>query len=84
MSMTRGLPVHGYTDQPSDKIALVNQNKETEERLLRLIDRLQTNGNSDARWLAIAKTDVQRAFMSLNRAIFQPERVALPDDTIRR
>jgi hypothetical protein len=80
MSMTRGLPVHGYTDQPQDKIDLVNQNKETEEKLLRQIDQLQAQAAGDQRWLAIAKTDMQRAFMSLNRAIFHPQRVRLDGD----
>lgn len=82
MSMTRGLPVHGYTDQPADKIDLVNANKITEERLLRQIEHLQAiaEPGEQPRWLAIAKTDVQKAFMSLNRAIFNPQRVSLDGD----
>jgi len=80
MSMTRGLPVAGYTDQPQDKIDQVNENKIIEEGLLRQCDRLQSLGDGDPRWAAIAKTDLQRAFMSLNRAIFQPQRISLPGD----
>lgn len=34
----------------------------------------------DQRWLAIAKTDMEKAFMALNRAVFQPGRVKLPED----
>lgn len=34
----------------------------------------------DKRWLAIARTDFQRAYMALNRAVFQPQRVRLPED----
>jgi hypothetical protein len=80
MSMTRGLPVAGYTDQPQEAIDMVNANKQTEERLLRLVERMQQQQEGDQRWLAIAKTDIQRAFMSLNRAIFRPERVRLDGD----
>lgn len=80
MSMTRGLPVHGYTDQPKDRIDQVNENKIIEEGLLRQCDRLQSLGYGDPRWAAIAKTDLQRAFMSLNRAIFSPQRIRLEGD----
>lgn len=35
---------------------------------------------NDPRWLAIARTHVQEAFMALNRAVFQPQRIKLPED----
>lgn len=98
------LPVSGYTAQPDAKVALVNEFKADEERLLRKLDelakgqRLQATENGytgpggliqadvvgldvDQRWLAIARTDFQRAFMALNRAVFQPTRISLPEDT---
>ncbi len=34
----------------------------------------------DKRWLAIARTHIQEGFMALNRAVFQPQRVKLPED----
>lgn len=82
MSMTRGLPVHGYTDQPSDRIDQVNQNKEAEEKILRLLDLLSQRGGVDPRSLALARTHLETGFMWLNRAIFRPERVKLPDDPL--
>ena len=33
---------------------------------------LEKNGYVDKRWLAIAKTDLQKAFMSLRRSINKP------------
>lgn len=36
--------------------------------------------HSDPRWLAVAKTHFQEGFMALNRAVFQPQRVKLPED----
>lgn len=34
----------------------------------------------DPRWIAIGRTHLQEAFMFINRAVFQPARVALPGD----
>lgn len=82
--------VAGYTAQPDAKVALVNSFKEDEERLLRKIDALvealkSSDGfaavpRADARWLAIARTHFQEGWMALNRAVFQPTRIKLPED----
>lgn len=76
----KGLPVSGYRPQPTNKVALVNENKDAEERLLRTLDVLQNSGEHDPRWLAVARTHIEQGFMAMNRAIFQPERIALPED----
>lgn len=80
MSLLDPLPVSGYTKQSQTTLDLVNANKQAEERVLREIDRLQKSGEGDPRWLAIARTDIEKGFMALNRAIFQPHRVSLPSD----
>lgn len=74
------LPVAGYTEQPEDKVTAVNVNKEMEEVILRRLDKLQGNARVDQRWLAIARTDIERGFMAFNRAIFQPQRIKLPEE----
>lgn len=89
------LPVHGYTSQPQAKVDLVNGFKQDEERLLRKIDAMTPptgtlaaryaveNGISpkfDQRWLAIARSHFEQGFMALNRAVFQPQRISLPED----
>jgi hypothetical protein len=74
------LPVHGYQPQPHEKVALVNQNKIIEEASLRLLDALKQHPGIDQRWLAIGRTDLEKGWMAVNRAIFQPSRVALPSD----
>jgi hypothetical protein len=85
------LPVLGYTDQPAGEVELVNSFKQDEERLLRRLDALygamsekEPDGTYraryDQRWLSIARTHFQEGFMALNRAIFQPQRIALPED----
>lgn len=84
------LPVQGYTAQSTDKVALVNENKELEERVLRQLDRMgdlngthvlgQANLLIDPRMLALARTKIQEAFMWANRAVFRPTRISLPED----
>lgn len=76
----KGLPVAGYVDQSAENVALVNTNKELEERVLRQIEALVGEARFDARMLALARTGIQDAFMWMNRAVFQPGRVKLPED----
>lgn len=76
------LPVAGYTNQSQDRVELVNANKALEERVLRAIDQHKMLGDLlDQRCVAIAYTHIQDAFMWLNRSIFQPQRISLPEDT---
>ena len=70
-----GLPVHGYQEQPEGKVELVNANKVAEEKILRSIDQLTGHPAYDQRWLAIARTDIEKGFMALNRAVFRPQRL---------
>lgn len=76
-----GLPVAGYKPQSNLKVDLVNRNKAHEERQLRLMEIDKEAGDVDGRWMALAKTHLEQAFMAWNRAIFQPGRVELPEDT---
>ena len=80
MSEHKGLPVHGYQPQSDSKVVEVNVNKVLEERVLRRIEELQKLGSCDPRFLAIGRTGIEQAFMAINRAVFQPGRVALPED----
>lgn len=76
-----GLPVHGYVPQTTDAVGIVNEHKQMEERLLRRIDHLYgANDFYDRRWLATAKTHIEQGFMALNRAVFKPQRITLPED----
>lgn len=91
MAEHNGLPVHGYQPQSDAKVAIVNQFKQDEERLLRKIDAMSSGqasaqqldwpGLYDPRWIAIARTHFQEGFMALNRAVFQPQRISLPEDS---
>ncbi|NKX37342.1 cyclic nucleotide-binding protein [Rhodobacteraceae bacterium R_SAG4] len=75
------LPVHGYVDQTPDGVKVVNQNKLIEELINRQIDKMRAMPDMDQRLIALAFTDIQRGFMALNRAVFQPTRLIGPIDT---
>lgn len=82
-ALTDGLPVAGYRPQPARALELVNANKLVEERVLRILDELAAMPDLDKRWLAIGRTEIERGFMAINRAIFQPSRVEIPDGQAR-
>lgn len=72
------LPVHGYVAQSEKNTKVVNQHKVLEEHLLRLMDEyFKLKDDVDQRWLAIARTDLEKGFMALNRSIFKPQRFDL-------
>lgn len=76
----QGLPVSGYRAQSQLAVDTVNSYKADEERLLRKLDALKGDPTVDQRWLAIGRTDLEKAFMAINRSIFSPMRVKLPED----
>lgn len=84
MDGIQGLPVAGYKPtQSPEAIAVVNRFKVLEERVMREIDNLTgvANGEfADQRYVAIGRTQLQGAFMFLARAVFQPQRIELPED----
>lgn len=87
MTEHSSLPVPGYTTQSSDRVAIVTQNKQLEERVLRQIDRIAGRRNStldasefDQRWVALGRTQIELGFMALNRAVFQLQRAPLSEE----
>lgn len=76
----------GYTEQTSEAVALANEGKELEERYLRWLDKMRHTGISrdvpkyDQWCVAEARTCIETGAMWAIRAIFQPQRIALPED----
>lgn len=64
--------IKGYRDLSQDEIDLMNDAKAKAEDIGKLIDVLGEKSTIDKRWLAISKTDLQKGFMALVRAIAQP------------
>lgn len=58
---------------------MANRNKLLEERVLRVLDDLKSDPDVDQRWLAAGRTDIEKGFMSVNRAVFKPARIDLQD-----
>lgn len=75
-----GLPVAGYKPQSDEAVQIVNGFKAAEERILRQLDALKSSKDIDQRWLAIGRTNLEQAFMAINRSVFAPTRVALDGD----
>ena len=80
-------PVLGYRPQTQQALDLANGFKADEERLLRKLDELKTLNEgglspviADQRWLALGRTQLEQAFMAINRSVFRPTRVKLPED----
>lgn len=63
--------IKGYRELSQAEIDLMNQIKEAGNQLGELIAGLE-NKEVDKRWLAIAKTDLQKGFMALTRSIAKP------------
>jgi hypothetical protein len=80
MTEHAGLPVSGYRPQSTEKVDLVNENKRLEEEVLRALDRLAASKQCDGHWLSFGRIAIEAGFMAVNRAVFQPSRVALPGD----
>ena len=77
MTDQKGLDVKGYAPTQSQaNVDRVNANKVLEEKCLRAIDEHVSQGSDyDQRHVAIARTKIEEAFMSLNRAVFRPRRL---------
>lgn len=73
--------IKGYRDLSQEEIDLMNEVKDWAKDIGNLLERLgdsklsSFSGRStvDQRWLAIAKTDLQKGFMSLVRSVAKPE-----------
>lgn len=72
--------IKGYTEQSPAKLAVVNVNKIVEENILRVLDELEARADVDQRWLSIGRRQIEQGFMAVNRAVMQPQRIALPED----
>jgi len=65
--------IKGYRDLSQQEIDDMNESKELAAQVGTLIEKLYTIESIDKRWLSIAKTDLQKGFMSMVRSIAQPE-----------
>lgn len=65
--------IAGYRDLKQEEIDAMNKCKRSAVNVGILCDEITQMGGVDQRWVAIAKTDLQKGFMALIRAIAKPE-----------
>lgn len=65
--------IKGYGDLSKDEIHSINEVKAIAAGVEELCNDLQKHADVDPRWLAIAKTDLQKGFMALVRCIAKSE-----------
>jgi len=64
--------ISGYRELSQEEINAMNSVKELAGAVGVLIEKMQANPQLDQRWIAIAKTDLQKGFMAAVRAVAQP------------
>lgn len=64
--------ISGYRELSQAEIDAMNKIKAESARVGLLIRELEDNEQLDQRWVSIAKTDLQKGFMSAVRAVAQP------------
>jgi len=65
--------ISGYRELSVAEVSEINRIKGVGEVVRALVDGVASLPGVDPRWVAIAKTDLQKGFMELVRAIAQPE-----------
>lgn len=69
--------IKGYRELEQRQIDAMNMIKEKAKEVGDLVEKLADDANTDdgpdPRWVAIAKTDLQKGFMSLTRSVTKPD-----------
>ncbi len=65
--------IKGYRDLSQTEINQMNAIKDIANKVGAIIDALEDDPNVDKRWLAIAKTDLQKGFMAAVRSVAKPD-----------
>jgi len=65
-------PITGYRTLSEGELRLINEIKAISNEVGRLVEGMAMNRALDQRWLSIARTDLQKGFMSLVRSVAQP------------
>lgn len=69
-------PIADYRPLEPSMVEMANANKLIEELVMRQLDRQRAAPETDPRLNALAHTYFQIGFMLMNRAVFQPGRIA--------
>lgn len=65
--------IKGYRNLSNEEVLQINQIKALADVVGEKVEELFNYENTDKRWAAIAKTDLQTGFMALVRAVARPD-----------
>lgn len=66
-------PIVGYRELSQEEIDLANELKELAKTVGQKVDEVMARTDTDKRWCAIGRTDLQTGFMALIRSVLRPE-----------
>lgn len=66
-------PIKGYRDLSQAEVDLMNKLKDVAVEVGNWVDIVLDDPDTDKQWANIAKTDLQKGFMALIRAVARPE-----------
>lgn len=69
----KSAPITGYRDLSEDEIRMANEIKALASEVGAKVDEVIDLTDSDPRWAAIARTNLQQGFMALIRSVLRPE-----------
>lgn len=64
--------IKGYRDLTQQEIDLMNEGKALAEQVGAWIEKLELDPDTDKRWVAVGKTDLQKGFMAAIRSVAKP------------
>ena len=70
--MTKTAPIKGYRDLSDEELRIANEIKELAELVGDKVEEVFARADTDKRWAAIGRTDLQTGFMALIRSVLRP------------
>lgn len=71
--MVKTGPIKGYRDLSEDEIRIANELKDLATLVGGKVQGIMDRPETDQRWAAIGRTDLQTGFMALIRSVLKPE-----------
>ena len=70
--MTKTAPIKGYRELSDEELRIANEIKELAELVGTKVEEVFGRVDTDKRWAAIGRTDLQTGFMALIRSVLRP------------
>lgn len=70
--MTKTAPIKGYRELSDEELRIANEIKDLAELVGDKVEEVFGRTDTDKRWAAIGRTDLQTGFMALIRSVLRP------------